>query len=38
MQEIILKMRNFESDYQKALKNSTLFFLSNSIPFNEQSY
>ena len=25
-------------DYQKALKKLTLFFLSNPVPFNEQSY
>ena len=27
-----------KEDYQKALKKLTLFFLSNSVPFNEQSY
>ena len=27
-----------KDDYQKALKKSTLFFLSNSVPFNGQSY
>ena len=27
-----------KEDYQKALKKLTLFFLSNPIPFNEQSY
>ena len=25
-------------DYQKALKKLTLFFLSNPVPFNRQSY
>ena len=38
MQEIILKVRSFERDYQKALKNVTSFFLSNSVPFNRQNY
>ena len=27
-----------KDDYQKALKKSTLFFLSNPVPFNGQSY
>ena len=27
-----------EEDYQKALKKLTLFFLSNPVPFNGQSY
>ena len=27
-----------KEDYQKALKKLTLFFLSNPVPFNEQSY
>ena len=27
-----------KEDYQKALKNLTLFFLLNPIPFNGQSY
>ena len=27
-----------KEDYQKALKKSTLFFLSNPVPFNGQSY
>ena len=38
MQEILLKIRYFERDYQKALKNLTLFFISNPVPFNGQSY
>ena len=33
MQEILLK-----EDYQKALENLTLFFLSNPVLFDEQSY
>ena len=33
MREILLK-----EDYQKALKRLTLFFLSNLVPFNGQSY
>ena len=27
-----------KDNYQKALKKSTLFFLSNPVPFNGQSY
>ena len=27
-----------KEDYQKALKKLTLFFLSNPVPFNGQSY
>ena len=27
-----------KEDYQNALKKSTLFFVSNPVPFNEQSY
>ena len=27
-----------KEDYQKALKKLTLFFLSNSVPFNGQDY
>ena len=27
-----------KEDYQKALKKLTLFFLSNPVPFNRQSY
>ena len=38
MQEIVLKIRYFEGDYQKPLKKSTLFFLPNPVPFNAQSY
>ena len=39
MQEIILK-RGFilKEDYQKASKKLTIFFLSNPVPFNGQSY
>ena len=38
-----LHVRNFfinilKEDYQKALQKLTLFFLSNPVPFNEQSY
>ena len=38
MRGILLKIRYFERGYQKASKKLTLFFLSNSVPFNERSY
>ena len=38
MQEILLKIDIMEKDYQKDLKNLTLFFRSNSVPFNGQNY
>ena len=38
MQEIHFKIRYFERGLSKALKKLTLFFLSNPVPFNEQSY
>ena len=38
MQEILLKIEYFERGLSKTLKNSTLFFLPNSVPFNVQSY
>ena len=38
MQEILLRIRYFERDYQKPFKKLTLFFLSNPVPFNGQSY
>ena len=38
MQEILLKIRYFERDYQKPLKKLTLFFLSNPVPFNGPSH
>ena len=38
MQEILLKIRYFERDYQKALKKFISFFLSKPVPFNRQSY
>ena len=38
MQEILLKIRLAKEDYQKPSKKSTLFFLLNPVPFNEQSY
>ena len=38
MQEILLKIRYFEEDYQKALKKLISFFLWNPVPFNGQSY
>ena len=38
MQEIPLKIRHFERDYQKAMKKLTLFFLLNPAPFNRQDY
>ena len=31
-------VNNPKQDYQKALKKFTLFFLSNTVPFNGQSY
>ena len=33
-----LKVRYFERRLSKSLKKSTLLFLSNPVPFNEQSY
>ena len=38
MQEILLKIRYFDEDYQKALKKSTLFFPSNPVLFNGPNY
>ena len=38
MQLILLKIRYFEEDYQKALKKLISFFLLNPVPFNGQSY
>ena len=38
MQVIISRIRFLKEDYQKPLKKLTLFFLSNPIPFNGQSY
>ena len=38
MQKIILKKSYFKRDNQKALRKLTLFLLSNSVPFNGQSY
>ena len=38
MQEILLKIRYFERGLSKSIKKLTLFFLSNPVPFNEQSY
>ena len=39
MQEIPLKKKDIlKGDYQKSLKKLTLFFLSNPVPFNGQSY
>ena len=41
MQEIILNIRikdKDKEDYQKALKKLTIYFLSNPVPFNGQSY
>ena len=32
------KNKILKEDYQKAFKKLTLFFLSNSVPFSEQSY
>ena len=38
MQEIFLKIRYFKRAFSKSLKMSTLVFLSNLVPFNEQNY
>ena len=38
MQEILLKIRYFKEDYQKALKKLTLFFLPNPVPLNGLGY
>ena len=38
MQEILLKIRYFEEDHQKAIKKLTLFFISDPVSFNGQSY
>ena len=38
MQEIILKIRYFERGLSKSLKKVNFVFLSNSVPFNGQSY
>ena len=38
MQEIIFKIRYYERGVPKSLKNLTLFFLLNSVPFNGESY
>ena len=38
MQEILLKIRNFERLLSKSLKKVNFIFFSNSVPFNGQSY
>ena len=38
MQEILLKIRYCERGLSKSLKKLILFFLSNPVPFNGQSY
>ena len=38
MQEIVLQIRYFGRGLSKSLEKLTLFFLSNPIPFNGQSY
>ena len=38
MQEILLKIRYFQRGLSKCLKKLTLFFLSNQVLFNGQSY
>ena len=38
MQKNIFKLRYFERGLSKSLKKLTLFFLSNPVPFNGQSY
>ena len=37
-QENLLKIWQFEKGLSKALKKLTLFFISNPVPFNIQSY
>ena len=38
MEEIIFKIIYFERGLSKALKKLTIFFISNPVPFNGQSY
>ena len=38
MQENLLKIRHLKKVLSKSLKKLTLFFLSNPVPFNGQSY
>ena len=38
MQRILLEIKYFERGLSKLLKKSTLFFLSNPVSFNGQSY
>ena len=38
MREILLKMKIFRKRIIKKVKKLTLFFLSNPVPFNRQSY
>ena len=38
MRKILLKVRYLERGLSKTLKELTLFFLSNPVPFNGQSY
>ena len=38
MQEIHLKIRYFKRGLPKSLKNLTLFFVLNPLPFNGQNY
>ena len=38
MQEILLKIRYFDRGLSKSLKKLSLFFISNPVPFNGQSY
>ena len=38
IQETLLKIRYFERELSKILKNVYLFFLSNPVPFNQQDY
>ena len=38
MQEILLQIVHFERRLSKSLKKFTLFFLTNPVPFNGQSY
>ena len=38
MHKIILKVRYFEKDCQKALNKVTSFFLSNPVSFDRQNY
>ena len=38
MQEIFLEVNFYNRGFSKSLKKSTLFFLSNQVPFKGQNY